>query len=294
MYTRSFRWFDIYHYCIVIINDDDTVNTTLTVPPPVIVDSCRTFISVIPDETVTLKPTPEVIITADTLVFSGTQFTIGLKSFIPQAPLVWAGNNQQGSGSISNTLFNSSDQQSVTNYITSTSLNGCNSDTVSINMYLKPNPQAAFSWSPDSVIVSIPFRVFDGSQNYSAKFDSWSWDLGDQNQSTDQNPVNTYLITGTFMVCLAVETATDCTDTLCQPVFLAPATVVAPNVITACEDGVNDLLAFQFLEFYPDNELVVLNRWGNTVFTKNYFINDRGEGVLTEGTYFYHLIINHG
>ncbi|MFN5911244.1 MAG: gliding motility-associated C-terminal domain-containing protein [Bacteroidota bacterium] len=272
----------------------DTVNTTLTVPPPVIVDACGTVITGIPDETVTLKPTPEVLITADTLVCSGTPFTIGLQSCIPQAPMVWAGNNQQGSGSISDTFFNSSDQQSVTNYIASTSLNGCNSDTVSINMYVEPNPQAAFSWSPDPVIVSVPVVFSDGTQNYSANLDSWSWDLGDQSQSTDQNPGNTYLVPGTYAVCLDVETATGCTDTLCQPVIVAPATVVAPNVITANEDGVNDLLAFQFLEFYPDNELVVLNRWGNTVFTKNSYTNDWDGGDLTEGTYFYHLIVNDG
>jgi len=272
----------------------DTVNTTLTVPPPVIVDACGTVVTGIPNETVSLKPTPQLTVSADTLICSGTPFTIGLQTCIPAASISWSGNGQQGSASISDTFYNTSDQQSVTNYSASTSLNGCNSDTVSINMHVEPNPQVSFDWTPAQVIVSVPVSFNDQTENYSGSVDSWDWDLGDLNTSSDQDPQNTYLVPGTYTVCLAVETATGCTDTLCQPVIVAPATVVPPNVITANGDGVNDLLAFKYLEFYPNNRLVVTNRWGNPILSKDGYINDWDGEDLSEGTYFYHLIVNDG
>lgn len=64
-----------------------------------------------------------------------------------------------------------------------------------------------------------------------------------------------------------------------------------PNTITPNGDGINDRLHIRGLERYPENELIILNRWGNHVFEqKNYQQNWEGKG-LTEGTYFYLLRI---
>ncbi|RXK83556.1 T9SS type B sorting domain-containing protein [Filimonas effusa] len=64
-----------------------------------------------------------------------------------------------------------------------------------------------------------------------------------------------------------------------------------PNVITPNGDGVNDQLIIKGLEQYAENELIILNRWGNHVFEqKRYMHNWDGNG-LSEGTYFYLLRI---
>lgn len=270
----------------------DTVNTTLVVPPPTIVDACGNVVTGIPNESVVLKPVPSVDVVMDTMICSGTPFTIGLQACIPSAIVDWSGNGEQGTSDVSNTFINNSTSVTVTNYLASTNLNGCFSDTVSLDLYVEPNPLASYSYSPNPAIVSIPIDFTDASQNYSGTISSWNWDLGDLTNSTDQNVNHTYPIPGIYSVCLQVETPTGCVDSLCQDITVAPATVVPPNIITANEDGVNDLLAFKYLEFYPNNNLIILNRWGNLVFEKSGYTNDWDGGDLSDGTYFYTLNVN--
>ncbi|WP_113653334.1 DUF7507 domain-containing protein [Pedobacter namyangjuensis] len=62
-----------------------------------------------------------------------------------------------------------------------------------------------------------------------------------------------------------------------------------PNLFTPNGDGNNDRFEIRGLDQFPDNELVIVNRWGNEVFrAKNYQNNWTGEG-LNEGTYYYLL-----
>jgi len=62
---------------------------------------------------------------------------------------------------------------------------------------------------------------------------------------------------------------------------------VAPNVITSNGDGTNDYFIIPNVELMPDNYLVIVNRWGNTIFeTENYHNNFSGE-EFTEGVYYY-------
>ena len=57
------------------------------------------------------------------------------------------------------------------------------------------------------------------------------------------------------------------------------------------KDGKNEFLAFEYLDFYPNNQLLIFNRWGNLILEKNNYQNDwSGEG-LTDGTYFLMLTI---
>ncbi|MDA3909906.1 MAG: gliding motility-associated C-terminal domain-containing protein [Bacteroidales bacterium] len=61
------------------------------------------------------------------------------------------------------------------------------------------------------------------------------------------------------------------------------------NVFTPNSDGINDFFAISNLELYPDNELVVLNRWGNEVYSRKSYNNLWDGSNLSEGTYFYVL-----
>ncbi|RAJ31875.1 DUF7507 domain-containing protein [Pedobacter cryoconitis] len=62
-----------------------------------------------------------------------------------------------------------------------------------------------------------------------------------------------------------------------------------PNLFTPNGDGTNDVFEIRGLNQYGDNELSIVNRWGNEVFRqKNYQNNWSGEG-LNEGTYYYLL-----
>jgi len=62
-----------------------------------------------------------------------------------------------------------------------------------------------------------------------------------------------------------------------------------PNVFTPNGDGINDVFEIRGLDKFAQNELVIVNRWGNEVYHKtNYQNNWTGEG-LNEGTYYYVL-----
>ncbi|MBW6481458.1 MAG: gliding motility-associated C-terminal domain-containing protein [Vicingaceae bacterium] len=74
--------------------------------------------------------------------------------------------------------------------------------------------------------------------------------------------------------------------TLVQPNILEMPSGYSPN-----GDGSNDYFVIKGVESYPDNEIVVFNRWGNIVFEAKGYKNEwngentKGE-VLPEGTYF--------
>lgn len=62
-----------------------------------------------------------------------------------------------------------------------------------------------------------------------------------------------------------------------------------PNVFTPNGDGVNDTFVIPGLDTYSQNEIVIINRWGNDVYEKKNYKNDWTGNGLTEGTYFYIL-----
>lgn len=76
--------------------------------------------------------------------------------------------------------------------------------------------------------------------------------------------------------------------------------IVVPQWLSPNGDGKNDLFEIKDLSYYPDNELLIFNRWGDEVFFAKPYLNDwdgkhRGKGLvvsgteLVDGTYFYLL-----
>jgi gliding motility-associated-like protein len=70
---------------------------------------------------------------------------------------------------------------------------------------------------------------------------------------------------------------------------VSASTLFIPNLYTPNGDGTNDTFEIRGIELFAENELVIVNRWGNEVFKANNYQNNwTGEG-LNEGTYFYVL-----
>ena len=69
-----------------------------------------------------------------------------------------------------------------------------------------------------------------------------------------------------------------------------------PSVITPNEDGFNDAFYIPCAELYPDNRLLIFNRWGDKVYeTENYQNDWRGTykgQPLPKGSYYYMMYLN--
>ena len=72
----------------------------------------------------------------------------------------------------------------------------------------------------------------------------------------------------------------------------APVTIIKqcpliiPNVITANDDGTNDVFIIQNISDYPENEVWFYNRWGTELFYAKGYQND-WEPKVTDGVYYY-------
>lgn len=65
----------------------------------------------------------------------------------------------------------------------------------------------------DTACINVPIQFQDLSVTSSGTITGWSWDFGDGNTSTQQNPLHTYASTGIYTVTLNVQTSTGCTNT---------------------------------------------------------------------------------
>jgi gliding motility-associated-like protein len=62
-----------------------------------------------------------------------------------------------------------------------------------------------------------------------------------------------------------------------------------PNLYTPNGDGINDVFEIRGLELFQENQLVIINRWGNEVYKTTNYKNDWQGTGLSEGTYYYLL-----
>jgi gliding motility-associated-like protein len=79
--------------------------------------------------------------------------------------------------------------------------------------------------------------------------------------------------------------------------------IIVPGGVSPNGDGKNDFLDIKGIELFPDNELLIYNRWGDLVFEAKPYKNDwKGQSInaalrvvgdeVTDGTYYYILKLN--
>ena len=88
-----------------------------------------------------------------------------------------------------------------------------------------PAPVAGFSGTPTSGATPLTVTFTDVSSNSPT---SWSWDFGDSNTSTVQNPVHTYSSAGTYTVTLTATNAGGSDDEVKTDYITVSASPVAP------------------------------------------------------------------
>ncbi len=132
---------------------------------------------------------------------------------------------------------------------------------------------------------------------------TYLWTSVNGYSSTDQNPEilsSTTLNSGTYTLviskdgCASIPSDVSVTVYKCIDFIFSIPEGFSPN-----SDGINDLFFIRGLDLYPNNSIVIFNRWGDKVFEANPYQNNwagnstkglrLGGDELPVGTYFYIL-----
>ena len=175
-----------------------------------------------------------------------------------------------------------------TYYITESNGN-CTSEMDSVKVIVNSNPVADFTPSPSTGIIPLNVTFSNGSTGSGL---TYSWDLGDNTTSTDQEPTHSYATIGTFTATLYVTDINGCTDETSADITTNGISVfVVPNVFTPNGDGKNDELKIIYENIESFNGIIA-NRWGEILYEwKSIDTGWNGRtksGVdVPDGTYYY-------
>jgi len=130
----------------------------------------------------------------------------------------------------------------------------------------------AVTLSPQTVIVG---QSFVPDYTTTTPLTQWQWNFGN-GSSTEGRPTHTYNAPGVYVVSLNAvdQNGCDVYATASVSVITGLSANNIKNVITANGDPQNGYLVVENLEAFPQNEVVLLTRWGNEVFHKKGYAND--------------------
>jgi gliding motility-associated-like protein len=176
---------------------------------------------------------------------------------------------------------------STTTYVVNiTDATGCNSyDSVTVTI-IPPVSSSFFTITPDPDYYVNDILTFTDT---SASADAWYWNSGDGDTSTAQNITHTYLLPGTYTICHTAVFTGQCYESQCRTIEILAEPIVIPNVVTPNGDGINDLLVFKNLEYYPGSALSIYNRWGTLLYESPDYGNNWNGKDYADGVYYYIL-----
>ncbi|MCO5269807.1 MAG: gliding motility-associated C-terminal domain-containing protein [Brumimicrobium sp.] len=189
--------------------------------------------------------------------------------------------------------------QDAGDYTVTLSINvgNCQGTTTKTNyIHVIDGPTAAFTANP--TVTHLPNTEVNFTNN-SSNATNYTWEFGDgTNGSTDENPTHFFPSddAGEYTVTLYASDA-NCTDSAKVKITIKYPGVEfkVPNVFTPNGDGNNDEFHFVYAKNIKSLELVIVNRWGNTVFESDEVVFSwngkvKNSGAdCSEGIYFYSI-----
>lgn len=156
-----------------------------------------------------------------------------------------------------------------------TGQNGCGTGgSASVTLAMLAPPDVSIILPEDPYAAEPVF--FDLSTSFTLT--GFLWDFGDGATDQNQTPSHTYADGGTYPVQLTVSDARGCRNTVSESLIVKPPATLADgsikNVVTANGDTKNAYLYITDINKFPDNEIVVLDRWGVEVFHAKGYNNE--------------------
>lgn len=112
-----------------------------------------------------------------------------------------------------------------------TSAEGC-TDTTTQSVHVGPVPSASFTVANGC---EGNATVFTNTSTIDSGILTYSWDFGDSNTSSDENPSHTYAIDGTYTVTLTVTSDNGCSDVFVGSVEVYDSPTALFSATTECE-----------------------------------------------------------
>lgn len=266
--TPSYQWFvngspvgtntNSYTSNTLVDADIVTVEVTSTNPCVLIpIDTSNAItVSVFPPITVTVTATDDAICT-----YESTQIT-ALATGGDGGPYTYT----WSSGEVGDEILVSPD---VPTTYTATVTDGCGSTpgTGSVAIDVLATPNANFSVLPETNITNLDEVIFT---NTSINADSWTWNLGDPNNTNDyanEDVVNyTYTEQNTYLITLNATNDSGCEDEFKFSIFVREdAVYYVPNAFTIDGDALNEEFRIKGVNIDSTYTLIIFNRMGNIV-----------------------------
>ncbi len=143
--------------------------------------------------------------------------------------------------------------------------NGCSSsDNVNILADLTAVVDILYnSISTDSIFGVAPEDV---DYSWIGDYGTVTWDLGDNNSSTDSSLTHTYNLRGDYWAMITLVDSSGCIAYDSVYVLIDGREIVFPNIFTPNGDGENDIFTFR-AERIKEFECSIYNRWGQKLFS---------------------------
>lgn len=244
---------------------------------------------------ITVLPTPNLPVINDTSVCSGSAVLLSVPAI---SGIIYKWYDAQTGGSLLQTgsSFNSPALFiSTTYYVEAVNSFNCKSDRLDVNVVVKANPKASFTYSSFAVNGQYEVKFTCTTANP----DSIIWIFGDTtiqgNISYLVNPTYIYPLAGGYDVILIVKNFLGCTDTLIKRVVAgANNPVFVPTTFTPNGDGKNDIFRVRGEQFTLE-EMRIYDQWGTLLYTTG-ASNPQWDGTVNgqtvmNGTYVYRIIV---
>jgi gliding motility-associated-like protein len=170
--------------------------------------------------------------------------------------------------------------------LTVTDNNGCQSTSTATVLTAPAGPSIDFTWSPSDP--NIDETVVFTNTSSGVGLTNTVWTVEGQNLTTT-DITHVFTVAGSYVVTLTEQDANGCIGTSTQTIIIYDELGI-PNVVTANNDKVND--QFEIAGLKPNTKVILLNRWGDVVFTSDNYLNDwdgkdSSGKLLTDGVYTY-------
>jgi gliding motility-associated-like protein len=237
--------------------------------------------------------------TINVTIKPGYHFSLGTDTALCSGPLTLKGPNYPGASYhwSSGESTSSINVNSSGTYILNIShMNGCSAtDTISDSI------QVAFNSA-----LAAPSDILDLSDCHTKKFvatnvlgaTSYTWTVPNGCSIVSGQGTATVIVSYSNKTSGNLSVVAGNGNPSCQsiptvlPVNLDDNPLNIPNAFSPNNDGINDTWVIRNIQFYPENELMVLNRWGNEVYRQQHYKNEWDGSGLNEGSYFYKLKVN--